>query len=440
MDGPSHHSPGFALDESVRRVAVDLFERLRAMSFDGVGITRETYGAGETAAMAVIAELAERERLDVTWDAARNLVVTLEGRRPDLPVVACGSHLDSVPQGGNFDGAAGVIAGLLTLLQVRRTGEQPLRTLALYVLRGEESAWFNRCYLGSGALFGKLGADDLAARHRSSGRTLAEHMADCGVDLAPIRARRPLADPKRFACFVELHIEQGPVMVARDWPVAIVTGIRGNVRHPDAECVGEAAHSGTVPRWLRRDGVLATADLLMRLDEHWRTLLEQGVDLVLTAGIVATDPAEHAISRVPGRLRFAIEYRSQDAGTLAALGELLAAEAAEVGRRRGVRFDLGPAVTAEPALMDPAVVAHFARACEDLGVPHSLLPSGAGHDASIFANAGVPTTMIFVRNEHGSHNPHEAMALDDFFLGAEVLRAGLVAAAEAERPFGEGTQ
>jgi beta-ureidopropionase / N-carbamoyl-L-amino-acid hydrolase len=437
MDAASDPAAGPALDDGLRVLAVDLFARFRAMSFDGVGITRETYGPGETGAMAIVEEAARAEGLAVAWDAARNLIVTLPGRRPDLPVAACGSHLDSVPQGGNFDGAAGVIAGLLTLIHTRRSGARPLRTLALYVVRGEESAWFNRCYLGSGALFGRLTADDLAARHRSSGRTLAEHMEACGVELEPIRARRPLADPNDFACFVELHIEQGPVMVARGWPVAIVTGIRGNLRHPDAECIGEAAHSGTVPRWLRRDAVFATSDLLMRLDEHWRTLLEQGVDLVLTAGIVATDPAEHAISRVPGRLRFALEYRSQDPGTLEAFGGLLRAEADEVGGRRGVRFDFGPSVTAEPALMDPAVVAHFARACERLGIPHSLLPSGAGHDASIFANAGVPTTMIFVRNEHGSHNPHEAMALDDFFLGAEVLRLGLIEVAEAERPFAE---
>jgi N-carbamoyl-L-amino-acid hydrolase len=431
---PTQPSPSAPTSDN-QRLAVDLFRTFREMSFDGVGISRETYGPGETRAMQVIEALAARHGFETAWDAARNLIVRLPGQARDLPVVATGSHLDSVPQGGNFDGAAGVIASLMALMSAQDLG-QPLRTMELYVLRGEESAWYGGpCYFGSRALFGELDDSDFAASHRSSGRTLADHMADCGVDLAPLRARRPLVDRARFACWMELHIEQGPVLIAREKPIGIVTGIRGNVRHRRVVCTGEAAHSGAVPRWLRHDAVLAMAELLGRLDEHWRVLLEWGEDLVLTAGIVETNRNEHAVSRVPGEVAFALEYRSQDAKTLKSFGALVQSECAQVGKKRGVAFAFGPAVQTDPARMSDGVTVLLKQAAQQRDVAFEVLPSGAGHDSAVFANAGIPSAMIFVRNDKGSHNPHEAMDIADFQLGAKVLGAALWEAANRTEGF-----
>lgn len=411
------------------RLAAQLFATFRDISFDGVGISRDTYGAGETAAMDVIERVAHAHGLATSWDAARNLVVRLPGRDDRLTVTATGSHLDSVPQGGNFDGAAGVIAGLMAMLAAQERGGAK-GPIELWVLRGEESAWYGGpCYFGSRALFGQLTQADFASHHRSSGHTLEHHMAQCGADLAPLKAGRPLLDAGRFACWVELHIEQGPVLIARQKPVGIVTGIRGNVRHRRVTCRGEAAHSGAVPRWLRRDAVLAMAELLVTLDEHWRVLLERGEDLVLTSGIVETNAKEHAVSRVPGEVAFALEYRSQDAATLASFGDLLATECKQVGARRGVTFDLGPAVYTEPARMSQALIDLGEAVAADAGIACEIMPSGAGHDSAVFANAGVPSAMIFVRNEKGSHNPHEAMEMADFLAGASVLTEALWRAA-----------
>jgi N-carbamoyl-L-amino-acid hydrolase len=209
----------------------------------------------------------------------------------------------------------------------------------------------------------------------------------------------------------------------------VVTGIRGNVRHRRVICRGEAAHSGAVPRWLRHDAVLAMAELLTRLDEHWRVLLESGEDLVLTSGIVETNASEHAVSRVPGEVAFALEYRSQDANTLSSFGALLQSECALVGRKRGVTFDLGSAVLTEPARMSDKVIALCQQQAEAADIPFEIMPSGAGHDSAIFANASVPATMVFVRNDKGSHNPHEAMELADFMAGAQVLAQALWQAA-----------
>lgn len=425
------HDP-IRFDDGLRRWAEGLFERLREISFDGVGISRATYGAGETEAMRLIAEAASSEGLDVEYDAAANLLISLPGTDASRPVVATGSHLDSVPQGGNYDGAAGVIAGLVGLVHLKRHGIAADRTLRVYALRGEESAWFGKCYLGSMSLFGKFDPADLELTQSGSGETLAACMAAAGADIERIRRGEPIVDPRDIACFVELHIEQGPVMVARNIPVGIVTGIRGNVRHPRAVCRGEAAHSGAVPRWLRHDAVFAVSEFVMRLDRHWETLLQQGQDLVVTLGILGTNPAEHAMSRVPGEVRFSLEYRSQSPDVLAGFEELVQEEGLAIGRSRGVAFDFGPAVPTAPAVMDERLVAHFDAVCDRLEIPHERLPSGAGHDAAIFANEGVPTVMIFIRNEHGSHNPAEAMAFDDFFLGAEVLINGLLTVTESE--------
>jgi N-carbamoyl-L-amino-acid hydrolase len=417
--------------ERLRRLSIDLFASLRAASFDGVGVSRETYGESETEAMEIVAQQAAHEGLTIEWDPARNLVISLHGRNPELPAVATGSHLDSVPIGGNYDGAAGVIAGLIALIAAKQFGPPP-RTMRVYALRGEESAWFGGpCYFGSRALFGQLSEADFDTRHRSGGKTLADCMRAVGADMAVLRRGAPLIDPAALACWIELHIEQGPVLVARDKPVGLVTGIRGNVRHRKVICHGEAAHSGAVPRWLRHDAVLAMSDLLVRLDEHWRVLLEWGEDLVLTSGIVETDPREHALSRVPGAVSFALEYRSQDRKTLESFGKLVERECAQVASRRGVRFELGPSSLTEPARMSPRVIELLEGVCAQLGIAPEIMPSGAGHDTSIFANAGVPTGMIFVRNDKGSHNPHESMEYDDFFLACAVLARALATAANS---------
>ncbi|MEM8972846.1 MAG: Zn-dependent hydrolase [Pseudomonadota bacterium] len=413
------------ITHDLKSLAQGLFDQFREMSFDGVGISRETYGPGETEAMTVIEMFAQQSGLETQWDAAQNLIVRLPGSEPGLTVVATGSHLDSVPQGGNFDGAAGVIGGLLALLSAQARGG-PRRPMELLVLRGEESAWFGGpCYFGSRAMFGQLSLADLASQHRDNGMTLEEQMTACGVDIARIHAQDLLRKPEEFHSWMEIHIEQGPVLIARDKPVGLVTGIRGNVRHRRVICRGEAAHSGAVPRWLRHDAVLAMAELLMRIDEHWRVLLEWGEDLVVTSGVVETNPIEHAVSRVPGEVTFALEYRSQDIKTLESFGNLVRNECDQLASKRGVTFELGDPVETEPAKMSDKVVDVLTASADAARIDHEILPSGAGHDSAVFANAGVPSAMIFVRNDKGSHNPHEAMEMADFYDASEVLARAL---------------
>lgn len=406
---------------ALRPLAEVIFADIRRLSFDGVGVTRESYGRGESAAGEYLRDFAVEHGLAVEADRAANIMFRDPGAKSGGPAIWTGSHIDSVPQGGNFDGLAGVVAGLLCLVARQRERHQARLPLEVIAFRGEESAWFGKAYMGSGALFGKLGQADLDLKRRGTGETMAQCMGAVGADVDAIRGQQLLIDKSRIRAFLELHIEQGPVMVARELPLAVVSGIRGNVRHNKVVCLGEAQHSGTVPRWLRHDAVFAVADLVMRLDEHWRALLERGTDLVVTTGVVGTDPAEHSISRVPGRVAFSFEARSKSVDTLEAFYQLMRAECTAIGRERGVRFEFDRRLLSEPATMSEPVCRVLSRACAARGVPFETLPSGAGHDASLFANAGIPSGMLFIRNQHGSHNPDEGMEMDDFMHGVQVM-------------------
>lgn len=405
----------------LRPLAEQLFTRVRELSFDGVGITRESYGRGESATAQLLQDLAEEHGLDVTRDRAANLIFRLAASDSDEPGVWIGSHLDSVPQGGNYDGLAGVVAGLLCLIEQKRSGRLSATPARVIGLRGEESAWFGKAYMGSGAIFGKLAPEDLELKHRSKACTLASCMESAGVDVAAVRAREKLFDPSKARAYLELHIEQGPILIARKLPVAMVPGIRGSVRHSRISCIGEAGHSGAVPRGLRHDAMFAVADLIMRLDENWRVLNERDFDLVVTTGVVSTDEAEHSISRIPGYVYFSFEARSQSSETLNGFYEFMRAECDAISKDRGVSFKFDRKFVSEPASMDERIGKLIVNACRQRGTPFGVIPSGAGHDASQFAHAGIPSGMIFIRNENGSHNPDEAMDIDDFMLGVQIL-------------------
>jgi N-carbamoyl-L-amino-acid hydrolase len=415
----------------LRPLASDLFAELRRLSFDGTGITREALGPRETAAHELIARTATAQGLKVDRDAMRNLVISLPGRNAGAPFVATGSHLDSVPRGGNYDGAAGVVAGLLALVHLRRLGMTPSHTLKTYALRGEESAWFGTSWIGSRGLFGLITHTDLERPRCDNGKTLRDCLSEVGADLQGIIRGRRFLDPREVAAFIELHIEQGPVLESRKLPLGVVTGIYGSIRHMEVVCRGEAGHAGTTPRFLRHDAVVAVSDYIMRLDRHWAAWLDGGRQLVVTHGIFGTDPREHAISRIPGYVRFGIEIRSDSEDALRGFHELARTEADAVARERGVTFAFDAPLHNRGAPMDSGLIELLEKLCMQAGSAHTLIASGAGHDSALFAQAGIPTAMLFIRNARGSHNPDEHMELDDFLAGTSVLAQALLSLADA---------
>jgi N-carbamoyl-L-amino-acid hydrolase len=355
------------------------------------------------------------------------MYITLKGRDPAKGTMLIGSHLDTVPQGGNYDGAAGVIAGMAIVTAWKRAGYVPSGDVAVIVTRAEESTWFPFSYIGSKSALGLLPKSALEIPRADTGRTLGQHMKELGFSPDAVARGETQWTPDRLRGYVELHIEQGPVLIREDKPVALVTGIRGSFRYRDARILGEYGHSGAVPRAYRHDAVVAAADFVTQLDRKWQALEAEGHDLTVTVGKLFTDPAQHAFSKIAGEVGICIDVRSHAKPTLALMKDFVDTLARDIAAKYGVRFELGPLTGSEPAVMDARLNDAFDRAAQALGIPHMRMASGAGHDAAVFAHFGVPSTMVFVRNQNGSHNPDEDMQMEDFEQAVRVIAHGVAA-------------
>ena len=407
--------------------AEKLFDDIRVESMDVAGVTRPAWSTRDQAAADILGDAAKTLGLEVTFDPAGNLWCTLPGIDRGVPRVLTGSHLDSVPTGGHFDGLAGAVAGLVALAAFRDLGIEPPCDLTAMGIRGEESVWYGIAYVGSRLAVGDLPRDDLdRLRRGDTGRTLAEHMAEVGVDVDALRASpEPAITRANTRAFLELHIEQGPVLVGEGLPVGIPTTIRGNVRFPYACCTGSYGHSGATPRDYRDDALLAVVELVRDLDQYWIDQEAAGVpDTVFTVGKLYTDPKHHAMTKFPGRCDFTLNFGGTSEAFLDACRDRALARAAEIGAARRVRFDLGECVGSMPTHLDPGLRKLLADTADTLDIAHREFAT-VGHDASIFARAGIPAAMVLVRNADGSHNPDEKMELADFATGVQVLAAAM---------------
>lgn len=402
-----------------------LFAGLLRATGDAPGVTRVAYGDGETRAFAMMAEAAAAWNAETVFDPAGNQFITLPGDDRSRRIVI-GSHLDSVPHGGNFDGAAGVILGIALQCALSASGRKPPFDLTVACLRAEESCWFPHSYIGSKTALGLLAPEVLdQVKSSRDGQSLGSHIAAAGFDPEAVGRHRTWLVPDEIVAFIEPHIEQAPLLLSQGLPVGVVTGIRGSFRYREARCIGEYSHSGAMPHDLRRDAVLATARLVCAMEDYWVRMAQEGHDLTVTFGQLATDPAQDSFSKVSGETRFCLDVRSQDEAMLERAEQHLFRAVADIGAATGTTFELGPRSGSEPARMDDRLAALLEASAQTRGVATRRMGSGAGHDAATFAQAGIPTAMLFIRNEHGSHNPDEHMEFADFEAALSVLDAAL---------------
>ena len=411
-----------------RPVAEKLFSTLLDLSRDSEGgVTRAPYSAEETQIHRRFGEIAESLGLTVTQDAMANTYMTLPGREPAAKKILVGSHLDSVKQGGNFDGAAGVVAGLVACAVLKDLGVQPNCDISVMAVRAEDSAWFGVAYRGSRGALGLLPDGALDAKRSDNGLVLADGIRVAGGDPAAVAARRKTFEPTDLRCFLELHIEQGPLLDRDGLPVGIVTGIPGNFRFPAARVLGEYGHVGLLKGW-RRDAVTAASEFVVAMDELWSDWEASGKPMACTIGEFCTNPELHAMTKVPGELRFTLDVRAYSAEHLRLLEKKTLAIIRSIEERRGVRFELGSTARAAVGEMDASICDGFEAIAHKLAIPTRRLGSPASHDSAAFAAAGVPTAMIFVRNANGSHNPDEAMTIDDFLQATAIMTAWIAEA------------
>lgn len=410
----------------LRDEAVSIFDALATGSSDFPGVTRAPYAEGENFAHELMSNRARAMGLDVSSDAAANTFMTMRGRDRASPRIVIGSHLDSVRHGGNFDGAAGVVAGLLAMSALRSLGLEPDCDITTMGVRAEESAWFQVSYVGSRSALGTLPKGALDSKRVDSGRTLFDHMKSVGADPAAIRQGQRSIDPASVRAFFEVHIEQAPSLVEARLPIGICTGIPGNFRYPDVRITGSTGHVG-LPRRFRQDVVFAAADFVGALDAIWKEFEAKGMPMACTLGRFYTDPAQHSMTVVPGEFNFSLDVRAYDTRQLEDVEARVLGAIPDIEERRHVRFDLGQRASAAVGNVDSEIRDQLQRAATLLDIPSMTLGSPGSHDAAAFAAAGVPMAMIFVRNPNGSHNPDEAMEIDDFLKATAVLTYWLAA-------------
>jgi N-carbamoyl-L-amino-acid hydrolase len=258
-------------------------------------------------------------------------------------------------------------------------------------------------------------------------------MTQCGASVEAVRRGEASLDAKTIKAFVELHIEQSPQLIEAGLPVAVGTGVPGNFRYPAVKILGEYAHVGLARRF-RHDAVIAASELALGLDDIWRLSEAAGRPMAFTIGRFHTDPKEHALTKVAGELTLSLDVRAYSTVHLAELEVQLFDLARGIADKRGVRFEFGARAAAEVAPSHPALIGKLTDSAAALGIATMPLASPASHDTATFTVAGVPSAMLFVRNANGSHNPREAMAIDDFLEAACVLTGWLVGEVTSTEP------
>lgn len=403
----------------------NLLDGVAAIGADPPGITRDAYGRGENEAHDLIRKAGEALGMQASIDAGANLSLRWAAENPEAPPIIIGSHLDSIVQGGNFDGAAGVIAGIGAVAALQAAGMALRRDIEVLALRCEEAVWFGLGLIGSRCLLARLPEGALELRHARTGKTLAESIAAAGGDPALLKHGKPLRDPAAIGAYLEVHIEQAPQLIEADAPIAICLANPGNLRHPFMRITGEDAHTG-LPHRFRRDAALAGADLSLCLEKLWLAEEAAGRPMAVTIGRFHTPADRHSLTAVSGDFELSLDLRAYDAAHLVVLEAKLQEIVADVAARRGVRIALGERSSAAPGLMDASLMKGLADAAAACGITAAKLHSPGTHDANNFAASGVKTAMLLVRNQNGSHNPYEAMETDDLMAAIAVLAQFLV--------------
>jgi len=345
-------------------------------------------------------------------DAVGNVVGVYHGTEGHAPRLLTGSHYDTVRNAGKYDGRLGILVPMACVRDLSRQRRRLPFGLEVVGFAEEEGQRYPAVFLGSSALTGRFDGRWLDQRD-ADGVTMRDAMATAGLvpDEIPALAR----DPARYLAFVEVHIEQGPVLTDADLPLGVVTSINGSVRYA-GEIVGIASHAGTTPMHHRRDAAAAAAELVSYAERRGAG----APDLVATVGVL--EVPNGSINVVPGRCRFSLDVRATTDVVRDECAADIGHELAAICARRGVRFELTQTMSASAARCADPWRERWEHAVAALGLPIRRLPSGAGHDAMKLAEI-MPQAMLFVRGQNGgiSHNPLEAITNDDADLAVQAF-------------------
>ncbi|SDZ71842.1 N-carbamoyl-L-amino-acid hydrolase [Variovorax sp. YR266] len=346
-------------------------------------------------------------------DAVGNVVGRYEGSTPGAKTLLTGSHYDTVRNGGKYDGRLGIFVPMACVRELKRQNKRLPFAFEVVGFAEEEGQRYKATFLGSGALIGHFDQRWLDQKD-ADGITMREAMQHAGLkeeDIPKIQR-----DPARYLGFVEVHIEQGPVLTELDLPLGIVTSINGSVRYV-GEVIGMASHAGTTPMDRRRDAAAAVAELILYTEQR----AAKDGDSVGTVGMLEVPSG--SINVVPGRCKFSLDLRAPNNAQRDALATDVVNALKDICERRGVRYELEETMRAAAAPSAPAWQQRWEKAVDTLGIPLFRMPSGAGHDAMKLHEV-MPQAMLFVRgiNSGISHNPLESSTNDDIQLAVQAFQ------------------
>ncbi|MGH1483493.1 MAG: allantoate amidohydrolase [Geminicoccales bacterium] len=405
-----------SLPSSLGQQLDERFEALAAMSDQPGQLTRLYLSPAFRQACDQVAVWMEQAGMTAKVDAVGNVIGRYEGVSPDLPTLLLGSHIDTVRDGGKYDGTLGVLAAIACVQALNDASSRLPFAIEVHVFGNEEGVRFPTILTGSRAVAGTLDPTTLDAKD-TDGISVREALEaiGCDADAWPDVARRR----DGIMGFLELHIEQGPVLEAEDLPLGIVTAINGACRYR-VQVTGEAGHAGTVPMALRRDALTAAAEMALAVERIGRS----DPKLVATVGQFDITPGGSNV--IPGGVRFTIDLRAPSDELRDRAAAELQDDLQAIAEQRNVDFDIEQFYKAAAATCSSKLIRELEAAVERTGIRPLKLPSGAGHDGQAVA-ALCPIVMLFLRCKDGiSHNPAEAIAIDDAVIAVRVMLDFLV--------------
>jgi ureidoglycolate amidohydrolase len=389
---------------------------------DGTAVTRIVFSPDDLRARAWLKELAAAEDFEIRDDAVGNIFIRWHGTEPDLPAVATGSHIDAIPHAGMYDGTVGVLGGLEAMRALKRGGIRPRRSIELVMLTSEEPTRFGIGCLGSRLLSGTLDparADTLreANEPTDTARTLAEVRAAAGFP-GPLAAVR--LQPNHYHAWLELHIEQGPLLEREGIPIGIVTGIAAPASYRFT-VTGLGGHAGALLMPDRKDALCAAAEVILSVEKN--ALASGAIDTVATVGTLAIFPG--AVNSVPSRVILQLDIRDTDPNRREAAMRGIRRDYIDMAQRREVTI-IEELVNADaPAPCSPHIIQILEDICAEHGIASKKIVSRAYHD-SLFMAPIAPIAMIFIPCRNGvSHRPDEYAAPTDILQGTRVLAQAL---------------
>ena len=394
------------------RLAKD-FEAMARLTDVGDGINRLAFTDADWAGRQYIVDRMIDAGLTVEADGFGNVIGYKAGKNPDLPVVMVGSHTDSVPNGGNYDGVVGVLSAIEAVRSMTEDNVEHDHTIAVVDFMCEESTRFGAATLGSKAMRGELTLDDLHRLVDKKGISIYKALQSRNLNPDGIETMEYTRPVKAF---IEIHIEQGKVLEHEQKKIGIVTGIAAPERFY-VTIRGNADHSGATPMKLRHDALCGASKIILGIEEI--ASMQEEPPVVGTVGVIEVIPG--AMNVIPGAVKLGVDIRSISKVARDSVVTLIKEFIDVICEKRGLSYTIEPIAQDHPVAMHPAMIREIEGAVKAVDVEYMTMPSGAGHDAMHWANV-VPTGMIFIPCHEGiSHNPAEFADMADIITGAKVL-------------------